>query len=194
MSPNSSVTGVLNALEVMLAEMRYIRASGPHFQIVHRFRLPGIECGPGEEVFAVFWVFRGRKYQLRLSTTLLLLFNYLAHHLHTAQNAKQIELGIRADDFYRQHAKNARSEIVLVRQISRSAVRELIKRLHLALAIVFREANLSLDPNQVVVVKHTVGNEVQYQLKATYCTIHIDLKSREHHPLRGYQRRLPDVV
>ena len=183
MLPNSSTNGVLNTVDVLLAEVRYIRAAGPHFQIVHRFRLPGNECGPGEEVFAVLWIFRGRRYQLRLSTSLLLLFNYLAHHLHTAQNAKQIELGIRADEFYRQHAKNARSGITLVRRIPRSAVRELIKRLHLALAIVFREANLPLDPHKVVVVEHTVGNEVQYQLKATCRTIHIDLTSRHHLPL-----------
>ena len=183
MSPNNSTNGMLNAVDVLLAEVRHIRATGPYFQIVHRFRMPGNECGPGEEVFAVLWIFRGRKYQLRLSTALLLLFNYLAHHLHTAQNAKQIELGVRADPFYREHAKNANGRPALVRRIPRSAVREHVKRLRHALTLVFHKANLPLDPNKVVVVKHTVGNEVQYQLKATCRTIHIDLTSRHHLPL-----------
>jgi hypothetical protein len=176
-------TLVLKTLDLLVAEIRHLRAAGPHFLIVHRFRMPGNECGPGEEVFAVLWIFRGHKFQLRLSTTLLLLFDYLAHHLHTAQNAKQIELGVRADPFYREHAKNASGRPALVRRIPRSAVREHVKRLRRALTLVFRKANLPLDPNKVVVIKQTVGNEVQYQLKATCRTIHIDLTSRDHQPL-----------
>ena len=145
-SANSSTDGVLKVVDLPVEEVRHFRAAGPRFEIVHRFRTAGSQCGPGEEAFAVFWIFRGTKYQLRLSTTLILLFNYLAHHLHTAQNAKQIELGIRADEFYRQYAANVRSEISLVRHIPRSTVRELIRRIHLALESEFRKANLPFNP------------------------------------------------
>ena len=190
MLSNSPLTAVLNTVDLMLAEARHIRAMGPHFRILHRFHVPGTDCLAGEEVFAVFLVWRGREYQLPLSPALLLLFDFLAHHPRIAQSAKQIELGIRADEFYRQHAKNANGRPALLRRIPRSAVRELIKRLHDALALVFREANLPMDPRRVVVAEETVSNLKLYRIRGTFQWTHHDLTSRDYQPLLGRQRRL----
>lgn len=163
----------------MLAEARHLRAAGPDFLLVHRFRTPGIDyCEPGEEVFAVLLVQRGRKYQLPLAASQRLIFDYLAHS-NIAQSSKQIEIGIRSDAFYQQHGMNAKSGKALVRQIPRSAVREHIKRLHRALVLVFQDANLPIDPRKVLVVTETVSNEVGYLLRATCRWTHLDLTAHD---------------
>jgi hypothetical protein len=183
LSSNSHTPTVLNALELIVAEMRQLRTAGPHFRIIHRFHIPGTECLSGEEIFAVFLCWRGREFQLRLSPALLLVFDYLANHSRITQSAKQIELGIRADDFYRQHAKNANGKPALIRRVPRSAVREHIKRLRRALSRVFNEANLAIDPRKVVIVESTVSNLATYKIRATFQWTHIDLTSRTHQPL-----------
>lgn len=183
MLSNRPIPTVLNTVDLILAEVRHLRAAGPHFRIVHRFRIPGTDCLAGEEVFAVFLVWRGREYQLPLSPALLLLFDFLAHHPRIAQSAKQIELGIRAAEFYQLHAKNANGRPALVRRIPRSAVRELISRLQGALALVFRDANLPMDPRRVVVAEETVSNLKLYRIRATFQWTHIDLTSRSRQPL-----------
>jgi hypothetical protein len=183
----SDFASVSSTVELLITELKMLRASGPHFRIIHRFRLPGSQCLPGEEVFAIFLVYRGREYQLRLSPALLLVFDFLAKHSRISLSAKQIELGIRNDAFYSQHARNAKGRTLLVRRIPRSAVREYIKRIHGALDVVFHEANLPLDPHKVLVVAQTITNEVQYRLKATCSWIHLDLTSGDSQPVRGWK-------
>lgn len=182
MSARNSLRPVLSTVDLLVAEITHLRTAGPHFRIVHRFRMPGSSCLPGEEVVACYLSHRGREYQLRLSPALLLIFDFLAHHSRIALSAKQIEVGIRADEFYRQHAKNANGRPALVRRVPRSAVREHIKRLHHALALVFHEANLSIDPRRVLTVDQTVSNLVQYKLRATCHWTHLDLTSRDSQP------------
>jgi hypothetical protein len=52
------------------------------------------------------------------------------------------------------------------RKISRSAIKEYVKRIRGALALAFREAGLHVDPKRVLVSKATMGNEIHYQLRA----------------------------
>lgn len=184
MSLKDSLTPILEKVDLLIAEMRHLRSAGPHFRIVHRFRIPGSDCLPGEEIVAVFLVYRGREYDLRLPLALLIVFDYFAHS-RLAQSARQIELGIRASDFYRRHAENATGGAALTRRITRSAVKEYIKRLHRALSIVFQEAGMNIDPSKVLIIQKTVGNEVRFLLKATISYTHIDLSSRDAQPLSG---------
>lgn len=179
-----SLTPVLEKVNLIITEMRHLRSVGPHFRIVHRFRMPQSTCGAGEEISACFLLNQGREYDLRLSLALLIVFDYLAHS-RLAQSARQIELGIRASDFYIRHAENATGGAALTRKISRSAVKEYIRRLHHALALVFQEAGLTIDPSKVLIVQETVGNEVRFLLKATFSYTHIDLNSRNAQPLWG---------
>jgi hypothetical protein len=113
------------------------------------------------------------------------LFDYLAHHSRLPQSARQIELGIRADEFYKRHAVNATGRTVLARRIPRSAVKVYVKRLHQALSLAFKEAGMRIDPGTVLISRRTVGNEAGYQLKATCDWVHIDLTSRSSQPLWG---------
>jgi hypothetical protein len=192
MPAKNNMSSVLNKVDLLVAEIVHLRAAGPHFRIVHRFRMPGIKgCLAAEEIFAVFLIHRGREYQLRLSLAQRLLFDYLAKHSRLAQSARQIELGIRADDFYKFHAKNANGRTVLTRRIPRSSIKEHIRRLHQALGMVFQEAGLGIDPWSVLIVQDTVGNEVGYKLKATCSWTHIDLTSRDYQPLWGGNARIP---
>jgi len=149
-------------------------------RIVHRFRTPGVlGCLPGEEVFAVFLLCRGHLYQLRLSLSGRLLVDYLARHRHCAQSAAQIEAGIRADEFYQKHAANAIWHLKMIRRIPRSAVKVHIARLRRAFTVAFREAGLRFNPDDVVVARQTMSNEVGYSLKAAVDWIHIDLAADE---------------
>src|ERR1035437_6230643 len=175
MPAKNSLSPILNKVDLLIAEISHLRSAGPHFRIVHRFRMPGSDCLPGEEAAAVFLQNRGHEYQLRLSLAQRLLFDFLARHSRLAQSARQIELGIRADAFCQHHAKNANGRTVLIRRIPRSAVRVHIQRIHRALSLVFQEAGVGIDPLKVLIAQDTAGNETLYRLKATCGWTHIDL-------------------
>jgi hypothetical protein len=72
------------------------------------------------------------------------------------------------------HGSNAMLQNGLKRRISRSAIKEYIKRLRLAFELAFRDAGLNLDPRQVIASEATVTNEVGYRLKVTIDWFHID--------------------
>jgi hypothetical protein len=163
---------VLEKLDLLLAELTELRSRGPHFRIVHRFRLPGTPCGPGEEIAAAYLVHRDREYWIRLSFALRILFDYLARHSRLPQSAAQIEAGIRADGFYSQQAATVMRNERITRGISRSYVRVYIERLRLALEKTFAEAGLLIDPGDVVRSEETVMNEVGYRLKASLEWVH----------------------
>lgn len=183
MPTKNSLSPLLNKVDLLIAEISHLRSAGPHFRLAHRFRLPGSDCLPGEEIVAVFLVYRGHEYQLRLSLAQRLLFDYLARHSRLAQSARQIELGIRADAFCQHHAKNANGRTVLVRRIPRSAVRVHIQRIHRALSFAFREAGIGIDPRKVLIALDTAGNETLYRLKSICSWNHIDLTSYEYRQL-----------
>ncbi|MBV9760288.1 MAG: hypothetical protein JO340_06985 [Acidobacteriaceae bacterium] len=166
---------VLEKLDLLLTEAALLQASGPHFRIVHRFRKAGILCGSGEEIACVHLMHRSREHVVPLSLTLRVLFDYLAKHPRWPQNASQIAAGIAADPFYRKHGANAGSQAKLTRSVSRSGVKELIKRIRRALDLVCREASLCLNPEDVLCAEKTVMNEVGYRLKANCQWIHVDL-------------------
>jgi hypothetical protein len=165
---------LLHYCDLLFAETAELRSSGPHFQIHHRFRKPGTDCAPGEEVFAVCLVHRGREYSLRLSLALRILFDYLARHSRFPQSATQIEAGIHADRFYTQHAASVMGRSKFTRSIPRSYVRVYIERLRSALESAFREAGLLMDSQAVLVSQQIVMNETGYRLKATVVWVHID--------------------
>jgi hypothetical protein len=174
MSLSDDLAIVSRKVDLLLAELRQLGSSGPHFRIVHRFREPGRDCAPGEEVAAVFLNQRTLEIVVPLPLTLRLLFDFLARHSHLPQSASQIAGAMHADPFYRNHGACVRTGASLTRKISRSGVKEFIKRIRQALEHTFREANLAVDPRTVVVSEQTVGNEVGYRLKATVEWIHVD--------------------
>ena len=163
---SNSLAPVVDGIDLLLAELRLLKSQGPHLRIVHRFHRAGMVCASGEEV-VVYLVYRGRLFPLRLSLSLRMVIDYLAKHPHFPQSASQIEAAIRADPFYIKHGTNAFIQNGLKRRITRSAVKEYVKRLREALTFAFREAGLNFDARRVVVSEPTVSNEVGYRLKGS---------------------------
>ncbi len=184
MLASNSWTPILKAVDLLIAEINHLRAAGLHFRITYRFGTPQtIGRVPGQEIFAIFLVHRGREYQLRLTLAQRLVFDFLANYCRVAQSARQIEFGIRTNEFYSAHAMNATGREGFTRKIPRSSITEHIRRIHTALGIVFREAGLGIDPHSVLIVQDTVGNEALYKLKATITHTFFKLSSPEHQPL-----------
>jgi hypothetical protein len=166
---------VLDKVDLLLTELAELRSGGPHFRIYHRFRKPGTDCAPGEEILAVCLIHRGREYCLPLSLALRILFDYLARHSRFPQSASQIEAGVRADCFSAQHAAAVMGRSKLTRSIPRSCVRVYIKRLRSALDSVFLEASLVMDAHTVLLSRETVMNEVGHRLMAEFEWMHLNV-------------------
>jgi hypothetical protein len=169
---------VIEKVDLLLAELAELRANGPHFRVVHRFCSQTAICAPGEEIFAIYFMYRGHEFLLRLPLALRMLFDYLARHSRLPQSAAQIEAGIRADPFYTYHATNVPGHRGFTRRIPRSFVRVYVERLRVALGNAFTCGGLSMNPRNVLVSEATVMNEKGYRLKASIEWTHI-ISSRQ---------------
>ena len=174
---NDNLVPVAEAIDLVLTEARQIRAAGLHFRIIHRFRPPGTDCVPGEEVLAIFFVHRGRECQLRLSPALLLIADYLLRYSRFAQTASQISDGIHEGRFYAEYGRSGKRQ--RIRRIPRSAIREYIRRLHRALAMAFEETGFGTAPESVLVVTQSVSNHALYRWKALVEVIHMDCSTAD---------------
>ena len=178
---NDSFGPVIEAVDLLRAELREINRGRLHFRIVHRFRQPGVDCAPGEEVIAVFLVSRGREYQLLISPAQLLLADFLMRNSQCAQTASQIAAGIHDNSFYSEHGRNGGGQ--RVRRVLRTEVKEYVKRLHRALTLAFTDARLRIDPRDVLEVKESVSNHVLYRWRAVADIEHIDSTAKNLQPL-----------
>lgn len=177
MRANDEFLAIIEEVDVLLAEIRELNSSGPHFRIIHRFHQPGRDCAPGEEVAGIYLVYHGREFFIRLSLALRLLFDYLARHSRLPLSAAQIEAGIRADRFYLQNAEAVMGKDKYTRSIPRSYVRVYIKRVREALDDALHEAGLRMDAREVLLSEQTVTNEVGYRLKSSFEWAHIETMS-----------------
>jgi hypothetical protein len=169
---------LIEEVEFLDAERKYLAAMGPYFIIVHRFRKPGTICEPGEEVVAVLLVYDGREFPLPLPLALRLLFDFLARHPHLPQSALQIQAAMRNDPFYTKHGFNAGKDCHLIRKITRSAVKPYVPRIRQALELTFKEAHMQIDAESVLISQETVSNEVGNKLRGTFEWRHPDLAKR----------------
>lgn len=157
--------------DVLVSELRGLLQSGPIIRIVHRFREPGTQCRPGEEVWAVFLIEQGNEIPLRLTLALRLLIDHLARTKHVPQSAAQIAAGMRASEFYLRHGANG--GVILRRKFGRSSIKEYVRRIRRALELAFSDAGYQFEPSRVLVSLTTFGNERLYQLRARIELIHI---------------------
>lgn len=174
----SELQVVSEIVALLLLERKTLRSGQIHFVVVHRFREPGTDCAPGEEVFAVLLAHRTRQYPLRMSGSQRLLFDYLSRS-RIAQTASQIFAGMSTDPFYRKHGSNATTRAGLTTKVSLSCMREYVRRLRMAIGKSSRDARLLLDPYQILVSEKTSSNCVGYRLRAHVEWIHVD------HPMTG---------
>jgi hypothetical protein len=169
---------IAEAAEVLLAELVGLSQSGPVLRIAHRFQRPGTDCQEGEEIWMISVIHRGRETVFPLSLALRQVVNYLAETRHIPQSATQIAAGMRRSAFYVKHGLN--SGIPSKRKISRSAIKEYVKRIRKAFDFGFRETGLRLDSKQVLVSKCTMGNEIHYQLRARIQWVHLGSDGARH--------------
>lgn len=179
LSTNDKFQPILEKVPILRLEFQRLKAADPHFKIWHGLRAPGTGCAPGEEVAAVSLVSHWREIHLPLSLALRLFFDFMARHTRVPQSASQIEAGFRADPFYREHGRNALSRGTLTRRVAKSSVRVYVERTRHALAMSLREADLRIDPRDVLVSEETVTNEVGYRLRGTFEWLHTDHPGRE---------------
>src|SRR5262249_37088827 len=123
----------------------------PHFTIVHRFWQPETLCTPGEAVAEIRLLHDNKETAVRLSTRLLLLFDYLARHRRLGQSSSMIAAGLSVDPFTQAHGGHANALRTLTKNFSRAAIKQQIMRLRAALRIAFRDVGLNLDPTRVLV-------------------------------------------
>jgi hypothetical protein len=168
----SDLWAVGTRVDLALAELREIEATGPRFRIVHRFRRAGVHCQAGEEVTAIYLLHKESEILLRLPLALRLIVEYLARWRHLPQSASQIAAGMRSWEFGRKHGMNV--GIPSRRKISRSGVKEYVKRIRRALSFALEDASLGISAVRVLQSVTTVGNEIQYKLCAQIEWQHIN--------------------
>lgn len=181
MSANDEFAPVVESVDLLLAELSQIRSTRCRFRVIHRFRIPGTDCLPGEEILAILLVHRGLEYQLPLSPALLLLSDYLLRHSRFAQTASQIAAGIHVGEFYAEHGRNGHR--TRIRRIPRSAIKEYMKRLRRALAEALGRARLPLNARDVLVTEESVSNQVLYRWKAVVELVNFDSMATRFRPI-----------
>jgi hypothetical protein len=164
--------GLLDAINVALAETKELERVGPRFEIVHSYWQKENGCAPGEEVTAVFLCHQGQRFQVPLALSQRLIFNFLASRGRLALDSLQIVSALAGDWFYRDHASN--SDHKQVARIRRATVKVLIQRIRVSLASTFAEANLRLRPEDVLRSCLAEGSKrVLYKLRADVCWQHV---------------------
>jgi hypothetical protein len=181
---NDRLSPVMEKVDLLLLEFRLLKSGRLHFTILHSFRVPGTGCAPGEVVAAVYLMHRGRKFRVPLSSTLLVLFDFLAKNASLSLSASQIAARFQADDFYSRHGANVAGHGQLRRRITRSAVKVYVTRVRKALVSAFREAGLRIDPRNVLASEETAMNEVHYRLRGTFDRLHSDHPGQRVQPIR----------
>jgi hypothetical protein len=161
------VKAISHSIDLMRSELAELLVCGPHFAIVHRFWQRETICTSGEAIAEVCLLHRGKIIPIPLSTSLMLLFDYLARHKHLGQGAAQIAAGLSVDPFTRRHGAHAGATASLAKKVSRTAVKQQIMRLRVGLRLAFHNAGISLDPGRVLVSEVTLTNEVRYCLRAS---------------------------
>ena len=171
----SDPTILVEAIDLLLAEMKELQHNGPCFQVVHNFSQGS--CAPGEEVSAVLLVNRGEFSQLPLAVVERLVFDFLAQHRRIAFDSSQIVSGLAGDWFYRDHAANSGNK--QVKKIRRATVKVLVQRIREAMVSAFAKAGMRFDPYDVLRSCPAEGtNRVLYRLHADVRWHHTSERSR----------------
>jgi hypothetical protein len=158
----SSPEMLLEAVDLLVAEIHEPERNGPCFQIVHRFS-QGI-CAPGEEISAVLLERAGDFFQLPLGLTERFVFDFVAQR-RLAVDSLQIVSGLSGDRFYSQHAANSGHK--QVNKVRRPTIKVSAQRIRDGMSSAFDEARVGFDPYDVLRSCLAEGtNRVLYKLCA----------------------------
>jgi hypothetical protein len=159
---------LLEALDLLFAEMNTLESGGPSFVIVHKFSQGGFApgtCAPGEEISAIMLHEGGNCFQLPLGIAERFTFEILAQHHHLALDSRQIAAYADGDWFFRDHALNSGHR--LITKIRGASVKVRAQRIRQAMGSVFTKAHLGFDAHAVLRSCLAEGtNRVLYKLHA----------------------------
>jgi hypothetical protein len=169
---STELTAILRVVDLLLFELSLLDQQGPAITIVHQYRLRvhGAECQAGEEMARAVVTHRGRQAIIPLGLAPRLLLDYFGRSRYVPQSATQIVSQMRRIDFYQLHGLNLGAP--RTRKISRSSIKEYVRRIRVALAKAFEQVSLPLDSRDVLISKD-VGKEVLYQLRASVRWLHV---------------------
>jgi len=166
---------LVEAIELLVAEMNELERDGPCFQILHRYSQG--TCAPGEEVSAVLLADHGEFRQLPLAVVERLVFDFLAQHRRIALDSSQIVSGLAGGWFYREHAANSGHREV--KRVRRATVKIIVQRIRDAMTSTFTKAHARFDPRDVLRSCPAGGtNRVLYKLHADVRWHHVGERSR----------------
>jgi hypothetical protein len=164
---------LIDAVDVLLAEMSDLEHNGPRFEIIHSFCRVGC-CAPGEEISAVLLSHAGSFFQLPLGLAQRFVFDFLAQR-RIAVDSLQVVSGLGGDWFYREHASNSGQR--QPKKIRRPTVKVIIQRIREAMEFTFANAQLKFNPYDVLRSSYAEGS------KRVLYKVHADVRWR-HIPLR----------
>jgi hypothetical protein len=166
---------LLEAINLLRADMANLERTGPVFNIIHGFSR-GNSCLPGEEISAVFLAHSGSFFQLPLGLSQRFVFDFLAQR-RASVDSLQIVSGLAGDWFYREHAAN--SGQCQTKKIRRPTVKVVIQRIRQAMELTFSTAQLRIDPFDVLrSCEAQDSKRVLYRLQADVRWHHWDGGSR----------------
>jgi hypothetical protein len=122
----------------------------------------------GAEIVSAWLILRGRSYRLLLSTTHLILLDYLCWHCAggIGQSASEIEAGLNEQLFYVHHASTANRRGAVSARSSRTSVRKQVERIRGIMAELFENECLPLDPLEILHSDPTSTREIRYSIRA----------------------------
>lgn len=142
----SDTSMLLEAIELLVAEIAELERNRPCFRITHRFSQG--TCAPGEEIEIIECAHNGDFLQLPLALSARFVFNCLAENRSHALDAFQIASTLSAGWFYRDHAKN--SGVRQTTKVRVATIKVLIQRIRKAMTSVFAGMGLTYNPYDVV--------------------------------------------
>lgn len=130
--PYSELDLVLFYYDLAIREIKRMTCGQVKLTIVHRYGATStnaersIRRVAGAEIVSAWLIFRGRSYRLPLSTTHLILLDYLCWHCAggIGQSASEIEAGLKEQLFYVHHASFAKRRGTVLARSSRTSIRK----------------------------------------------------------------------
>lgn len=167
---------LVEEVDFRLAHRRHLRERGVHLLVTHSHHIPGTLCMSGEliEDIAISWQTQPRS--LGLSHVSLLLMDCLCRY-RLPMTALRIEQIMNTDLFYVYYASNWIGRNQSTARPDRKSVRVYVPRIWSRMKKIFRDTELNIDPEEVLLSKTTDSNVVAYQLKATVEIVHVDTQS-----------------
>lgn len=162
--------------------------------IIHDYNEAPGECWPGEEIFAIILIFRRRSYWIPLSSTHLILVDFLCRNQRIGLDAWHIAARIQSDPFVLQHGTNAPGHKVRPARTSRVAVRQQVKRVRDVLQKLIDDEGLGLNASNIICSEETSTRSVRYRINADVSWIHRPVAGSEESNLDLPFPQIPEAI